>query len=616
VNKIKNLILYTFLLVIISTGFVVFHNVSADGPGVCTSANIRWAGSSNRIYITGNVLCSLSEIKALGPSSIPLTLVDSVGQIWFLGANVFLREGAKLVLHGSPVGGDVDELRFKSNNLNINNFVIIQADWGTVDIDSTKITSWDENAGGPDTEYTQYGRAYIQVRSRLDSDGVTPHESRMDIRNSDIGYLGYAGAEKYGLSWKVLGQSSVFDVVGVYGDVINNKIHNNYFGVYTYGAQAMTFVDNEIYETIKYGLDPHDDSDYILIDGNYVHNNGGHGIICSQRCNNLTITNNTSSYNSGNGIMLHRNTNDSLVENNELYNNTDSGIAVFDSHSNQISNNISKYNGKGIRFSVGSSNNIIEDNDLSENSKYGIYFFKGSDIPTSGDGRIKSNTFRNNTVNANASVAAKIQQADSNIFAGNEFTGNGSYAIYLEDTNNNTFEGNTLTGNALNYYYAKYTSVNTIQDSDSFAIKIGDTVSNMTITDATNAILKNSKNLSTNTYPSYSSIILTKVEAGTSVVSFSRLDFTTTPSTDDLIIKSTTWNITGDFYKKWTAKNNLVNTIDVSYVIGDLSPGTNYDVVVNGVLWNTFTTNGNGKINFVYNGVFQSTKTFEVKTTV
>ena len=106
------------------------------------------------------------------------------------------------------------------------------------------------------------------------------------------------------------------------------------------------------------------------------------------------------------------------------------------------------------------------------------------------------------------------------------------------------------------------------------------------------------------------------MEAGTSVVSFSRLDFTTTPSTDDLIIKSTTWNITGDFYKKWTAKNNLVNTIDVSYVIGDLSPGTNYDVVVNGVLWNTFTTNGNGKINFVYNGVFQSTKTFEVKTTV
>ena len=173
-----------------------------------------------------------------------------------------------------------------------------------------------------------------------------------------------------------------------------------------------------------------------------------------------------------------------------------------------------------------------------------------------------------------------------------------------------------MTGNALNYYYAKYTSVNTIQDSDSFAIKIGDTVSNMTITDATNAILKNSKNLSTNTYPSYSSIILTKVEAGTSVVSFSRLDFTTTPSTDDLIIKSTTWNITGDFYKKWTAKNNLVNTIDVSYVIGDLSPDTNYDVIVNGVFWNTFTASGNGGINFVYNGVFQSTKTFEVKTTV
>jgi len=594
--------------------FLATFPLKASAAFPCGAANIRWAQSSNRVYVTGDVECTLTEIKQLGSQFIPLTLLDSVNKIWFLGANLFIQNGAQIILHGSSVGGDVDELRLKSNSTTtLNNFIVISAGWGSIDIDGVKVTSWDESIGGPDTEYSLYKRAYIQVRSSLGTDGLTLKESRMDIKNSDIGYLGYRGSEKYGLSWKVLGISSVLDVVGVYGDVVNNKIHDNYFGVYTYGAQAMTFVNNEVYENIQYGLDPHDDSDYLLIDSNYVHNNGNHGIICSQRCNNLTITNNTSSYNIGNGIMLHRNTNDSLVENNILNDNTDSGLSIFDSHGNTLKNNDSKRNKNGIRLSVGSSNNIIEDNNLSENSKYGMYFYKGTDVPTSGDGRIKSNTFRNNTVNANLSSAVRMKEADSNIFESNAFTGNGSYVVYLENTNNNIFEGNALAGNALNYYYAKYTSVNTIKDSDVFAIKIGDTSSTMTIIDSTNAILKNSKSLSTNTYPSYSSIILTKALASSAVVSFSRFNFTITPSTDDLAIKSAAWNTSGDFYKKWTAKNSLASAIDVSYVIGDLSPGTSYDVIVNGVLWNTSTANGNGEIDFVYKGTFQNTKTFEVR---
>ena len=606
----KKPILILFAITIFLTAF----SLKAGAAFPCGAANIRWAHSSNRVYVTGDVECTLTEIKQFGSQSIPLTLLDPTNKIWFLGAKLFLREGAKLVLHGSPAGGDVDEFRLKSNNINVNDFVIIQADWGTVDIDSTKITSWDENAGGPDTEYALYKRAYIQVKSRLGSDGVTPRESRMDIKSSDIGYLGYNGAEAYGLSWKVLG--GTFDSVGVFGDVINNTIHHNYFGIYTYGAEAMTFLNNEVFGNVLYGIDPHDDSDYLIIDGNYAHDNGSHGIICSQRCNNLTITNNTSSYNGGNGIMLHRNTNDSLVEYNTLYNNLDSGIAIFDSHNNTIRNNDAKHNKNGIRLSVGSSNNIVENNNFSENSKYGMYFYKGSDIPTSGDGRIKSNTFKNNTVNANASVAAKIQQADSNIFEDNEFAGNSSYVAEIRDSDNNIFKKNILAGNTLNYYYVKYDAVNTIQDSDSFAVKIGDATSSMTITDSANAIFKNSKNLSTNTYPSYSSIILTKVATSTSVVSFSRLNFTVTPSTDNLIIKSTTWNTSGDFYKKWTAKNSLANAIDVSYLIGDLLPSTSYDVIVNGVFWSTFTSSGSGEINFIYNGTFQSTKTFEVKATL
>lgn len=586
----------------------------------CEAANIRWAQSSNRVYVTGDVECTLTEIKQLGSNSIPLILLDPANKIWFLGANVFLQEGAKLVLRGSPVGGDVDELRLKSNNLNSNDFVLIQADWGTVDIDSAKITSWDENAGGPDTEYALNKRAYIRVRSRLGNDGVTPHESRMDIKNSDIGYLGYAGSEAYGLSWKVLGSTAsdktVFDKVGVFGDVINNAIHHNYFGLYTYGAEAMTFLDNEVYQNVLYGIDPHDDSDYLTIDNNYVHDNGGHGIICSQRCNNLTITNNTSSDNGGNGIMLHRNTNDSLVEGNIFYNNADSGIAIFDSHGNTLQKNDAHDNKYGIRLSVGSSNNIVENNNFSENSKYGISFYRGSDIPTSGDGRIKFNTFRNNTVSTNGSVGVKIREADSNIFGDNEFSGNGSYAVYLEDTNNNTFEGSILTGNALNYYYAKYTSVNTIQDSDAFDVKIGDLISSMTIIDSKNTILKNSKNIPTTVHPLNSTIILNQSNASSSIVSFNQLNFFVTPAIESLAIKPLIWNTDGDFYKKWTAKSDNLSTITLAHVVGNLTQSVSYDVMVNGTFWNSFIADSNGEIVFDYTDIFQNTKTFEVKASL
>lgn len=580
------------------------------GAASCGSANIRWAQSSNRVYVTGDVECTLTEIKQLGSKYIPLTLLDSANKIWFLGANLFLQEGAKLVLHGSSVGGDINELRLKSNNLNIKDFVMIQADWGTVDIDSTKITSWDNNANGPDTEYIN-GRAHIKVRSRLGSDGVTPRESRMNIKNSDIGYLGYAGAEAYGLSWKVVGGN--FDSVGVFGDVINNTIHHNYFGIYTYGAEGMTFLDNEVFENVTYGIDPHDDSDYLLIDGNYSHHNGSHGIICSQRCNNLTITNNTSSYNGGNGIMLHRNANDSLVENNILSNNVDSGLAIFDSHGNTLKNNDAQHNKNGIRLSVGSSNNIVENNNFSENSKYGMYFYKGSDIPTSGNGRLKSNTFRNNTINTNGSVAAKIQQADSNVFEGNEFTGNTSYVAEITDSNNNTFEKNTLVDNTFNYYYVKLNAVNTIKNSNSFAVKIGDTLSSMTITNTENAIYQNSKNIPTTVYPANSTIILNKSNASSSIVSFNQLNLFTTPNTENLILKPLIWNTSGDFAKKWTAQSSSSSDIVIHHVVGNLNPSTSHKVIVNGSLWNSFVADSNGEIIFDYTGIFQSTKTFEVK---
>jgi mannuronan 5-epimerase len=730
IQQILMAIVFLFALVIITP-----NDALAIEPGLCTAENIRWASSSNRIYITGGATCTLTQIKALGSKTMPLDLINPVEKIWFLGANLLVQEGSKLIIHGSSAGGDVNELRLRSNNAaDLHSFITVLADWGSIDINGSKITSWDESINVPDTEYLTYGRAYMRVRSRLDIDGVTPRESRMDIVNSDIGYLGYPGSEAYGLSWKVLGQDtigpSIFDIVGVYGDVVNSKIHDNYFGVYTYGAEAMTFINNEVYNNKMYGLDPHDDSDNLVIDGNYVHHNGYHGIIGSQRCDNLTITNNISSYNRGNGIMLHRNTNESSVRNNELYNNGDSGIAIFDSHNNQISNNIAKFNKRGIRFSVGSSNNIIENNNFSENSTYGTYFYKGSDIPTSGDGKPKFNIIRNNTINSNSIFGARITGADFNRFENNTVTGNfkgiymsadnptgntissnnfsnngrdytiklydtqettisnniidgskygvllsnnstakvvnneikgssktgvrlqsgssnniiskntitgnvrgvdltglsnlntikennilnnTSYAVYIYEASENIFENNNLVGNKLNYYYTKYNSNNTIQNSDSFSLKVGDRASSMTVKDSQNYIFTNSKNIPTSVFTNNSAIIADQTNVSKSVVPFERLNFKVIPSTESVIINPVIWNTDNIGYKKWTTANNTFSSILVDYTVGDLAPNTNYNIIVNSLPWNSFTSNNNGEITFDYDSIAGSEIIFEVK---
>lgn len=74
-----------------------------------------------------------------------------------------------------------------------------------------QVFSWDEDAGTYDKNYED-GRSYISVISEIvtdedeECDGKakkTMGEARMDIVNSEIGYLGHYDSESYGLTWKV-----------------------------------------------------------------------------------------------------------------------------------------------------------------------------------------------------------------------------------------------------------------------------------------------------------------------------------------------------------------------------------------------------------------------------
>ncbi len=408
-------------LAVVSVGLSVLAlGASPAQAAGCDPGAVRWASSSNNIYVTGPVTCTLTDLRAL--TKAPIALVDPAAKVWLLGANVILQQGATLQLHGSEIGGDVDELRLRSNNTTAaTSTIYIRAHAGNISLRSTKVTSWNEAANGPDTEYAQFKRSYIQARSFLDGAGVA-QQSRMDVADTDIGYLGYSGAEAYGMSWKVLGP--VLDRVDVLGDVTNSRFHHNYFGAYTYGAFGMKWVNNEFDNNVSYGLDPHDDSDSLLIENNRSHDNGNHGIICSQRCDNLTIRGNVSERNKGHGIMIHRSVTNSVVENNTAARNTDTGIVVFESFDNRIVNNTMTGNLRGIRLSVGSANNLIEGNTIAGNSSYGIYLYKGSDAPVVNDGRPKFNRFVRNQIRDNGSYAVRASDSDDNVFDGNVFSGN------------------------------------------------------------------------------------------------------------------------------------------------------------------------------------------------
>lgn len=573
---------------------------AAEVGGTATNT-IHWSSTSNRIYVDNGAPATLSDIKAAVPKA-PLELVDPANAVWLLRANLWIQNGSTLVLHGTSLGGDVNEFRLQSNNsADSNSIVSVTADWGGIEMKHTRITSWDTVAGKPDTEYLKFGRAYVRVRSSLADDGVTALESRMDIEDSDVGYLGYEAAESFGLSWKVVGVHpdpalSIFDFVNVYGDVIHSHIHDNYFGVYTFGAYGSKFLTNEVDHNAGYGIDPHDDSDFLVIEGNNVHHNGLgnlhnaaggprglHGIIASRRCDHLTIRNNASWANVGNGIMLHRHCNDCLIEGNHSYRNGDSGIAVFDDDRALIRDNLVESNSNaGIRFSVGSADNQVIQNEIGFNGTNGIYFFAGTDIPEPDDddptltARPRRNLIATNLVHDCRAEGLKVSNADENQIVGNVFLNNSGLIRFQES------EANVLAGNAIpddvtvrSAGSLLVEASTTIRDQSGLRLDL-DNFSVVTFVDDRGAIFDPLEvDLPVRVGPGGSVLSLSSPEPDTRLTVITR-DFTVT-APGGAQVTPTAWNLVGDLSKQWITQSSASGQ-SIHYLVGDLSPNAAYSV--------------------------------------
>ncbi len=577
----------------------------------------RWSGSDDRIYTVGEGTVTLTDIHNALPTA-PLVLVDPIHKIWELNANLYVTHGTKLNLYGPAIGGDVGQLRLKSDHLNGSNQIVqLRADYGWLDIENTKITSWNDALNGPDITtniYTQ-PRSFVHARSTLDTNGYTAHQSRMDVYNSDIGYLGYHATEAYGLVWKVVdttakyiptnSTNTLYDLVKVYGNITNSHLHNNCFGMYAYGHNGGIWVYNLVESNLAYGFDPHNYSDNLDIENNDVHDNGWHGIIASIGCVNGIIRSNLSHSNGrdltqgrGNGIMLHRGCNGWTVEYNQSYNNRDSGIALFGSDSNLVSGNFFTSNANaGIRLSEGAHGNLVAGNQFNYSGGDGIYLFQGTNNPGPQEltARCYANIFSNNLLHGygskptNGVEAIKVQDADSNLFTANLLSAaspNTNTLVLFDTGTNNTMAGNILPSDAV-VILSGTTNTNglalprdltTFLDlSNSLTLQLGN-FATATLTNQNHAVFTSALgSLATTVKSGGSSASLSSaVQASIGTNTASPLEFFAVPSTKSAKITPVAWDPNGAGSKSWTVQ--ATTNMSISYSIGSLLPGTNYAV--------------------------------------
>lgn len=615
-----------------------------------STRRIRYT-SDGVIHLEGcGQIFTLTQVAEALRDPSKLELVDPENRIWFLKVNLKVEEGAQLHVIGGS--GDARWLRLRSDDTGA---VWLRAENGTLAFDSTRVTSWDATRNTFDTDYEvkpdgSGGRAYIAARSVLTKGRQTaaptacsvnggtrePYEATMNVFNSEIAHLGYNAPESYGLIWKVYYKPSatdpndtpppgrqLYEKVDIFGNVTGSAFHHNYFGAYTFGGYCMNWTNNLFEHNIQYGLDPHDDSDSLVISNNRFFDNGNHGVICSVYCSKIVITHNQSARNR-HGIMIHRRVDQALIENNVVNDNREAGIAIFDSHNAIVRNNTVRNSGTAaVRLSVGSSGNLIEENTLigldanGVGSGYIVYTYQGSDAPTEpGDGQPKHNTFRNNQMTGYKTPVLKIDDAPTNLFESNAVSGP-----------NVGFEFEYGTGNIVagtQFSASLVTHVNTIGLSSSpISTIVRNSEIGTTITikhdQYSSTQLEDTRHLTwalpetgmpTNAGKSASTLMLNTTNSGTKEV-VTTIDLAVTPGAGTVAVAPTTWQTSAPFSKSWTETSSTA-TGAVAHRVGNLPAGECFTVAANSTTLGQFTANNAGQINFSYTGGYSSPISFTV----
>ena len=372
----------------------------------------------------------------------PYTIPELAGQfpksfevqpngVYLVKDDLVVGEGGTLLI----ASADLRELRLVSG---ADRFVTITSWRGTVTIagtraDRVRIVSWDPELGAPDTELND-GRAWVHTR-----------RGSMSIDWATLEYLGFVTGSLSGVAWEGRPDDPSR------GNVTGSIFQYNYFGAYTFEAIEMQWRMNTFAYNIGYGFDPHDHSDYFLVEYNRAYGNGTHGIIFSRGCKFNIIRYNASFDNGMHGIVLDDGPNlnpdgtlrerqgipsdDNVVTNNVVAGNV-VGIVLDGGTRNTVTNNSVVGNEIGIRMKDAVSNNTISGNRIVDSVDQGIYLYNGSN----------ANAIADNVLRGGAS-GMQVRESTGNRIERNVLTGMGVSGIaFVGDVSGTLITGNLISG--------------------------------------------------------------------------------------------------------------------------------------------------------------------------
>lgn len=343
--------------------------LTAEKLSAAVSQCANYDSNTNIIIVTCNT--NLSEINHFVNNRTALEK-ESPG-VWILNASIKVNPLAKITLNHT----DVSWLKIINKNDREPNFISIS---GSAEISDVKITSWNpisnetirQNVNG------SIPRPYIIVNNAVDT---------VNISNSEVAFLGYNSYPSNGLIYEHGGNGS---------SIVNNTFHDMWDGFYSDAVGFITIKNNNYYNNLRYGIDPHSGSHDLSIIGNIANNNSKIGIICSEYCYNLIFDNNTVHDNGLAGLMFSLQVINSTAKKNYAYNEK-VGISLFSSSNNKLYDNLLKSNDKGIFVAGTSLSNHVYNNTIM-NGKVGIEFANAA----------KDNVLENNTMhNVSSSIHSR-----------------------------------------------------------------------------------------------------------------------------------------------------------------------------------------------------------------
>jgi parallel beta-helix repeat protein len=225
------------------------------------------------------------------------------------------------------------------------------------------------------------------------------------------------------------------------GALVRSRFMRNVFGGYSYEAQNMRWIDNEFRDNLIYGLDPHDNSDGFLVEGNVAAGNARHGIIFSRFCDDNVIRDNRTFANGWHGIVIDDGnrgdgpSNRNVIAGNDVRDNLRVGISIDGSSHNLVTGNRIDGQRYGVRVFRRSSGNVVRNNRITHSAEYGV-FIDGAD-----SARVRSN------VVADARTGTRLRSATGSRVTSNTLLAMREHGVEVDGDRGSLAAGNVVSDN-------------------------------------------------------------------------------------------------------------------------------------------------------------------------